>query len=150
MTGGLELRRAERDDLADIARIDTEVFGADTYPALFFRQALDLWPDLLLIAAVEGVPAGYGLGAIASDGRGWILSVAVGGAARRQGLGEALTSALVDAFRRARAPEVVLTVHPSNDAAVRLYERLGFVREREERDYFGDGEPRMLMSLTTT
>lgn len=138
-------RQATLEDLRSIAAVDREVFGDDTYPLLFFRQAIDLWPTLVVVNAGPQI-AGYGLGAVGEAGDGWILSLAVRDVARGQGLGLRLTEALLAGFSALRTPSVRLTVAPDNHGAVRLYERLGFVVEREEASYFADGEPRLVMS----
>lgn len=52
-----------------IWQIDADVFGEDVYPAFFFRQAMDLWPALLVVAELEGRLLGYALGAWVRIGR---------------------------------------------------------------------------------
>ena len=42
---------------------------------------------------------------------------------------------------------VDLTVHPDNVAAVSLYLSLGFVTESRIENYFGDGQPRLMLVL---
>ena len=44
------LRLATHADMHAIWQIDADVFGEDVYPAFFFRQAMDLWPALLVVA----------------------------------------------------------------------------------------------------
>ncbi|MGL4472780.1 MAG: GNAT family N-acetyltransferase, partial [Aeromonas hydrophila] len=44
------LRTATHNDMHAIWQIDAKVFVEDVYPAFFFRQAMDLWPELLLVA----------------------------------------------------------------------------------------------------
>ena len=56
------LRTATHNDMHAIWQIDAKVFGEDVYPAFFFRQAMDLWPELLLVAEYEGQLVGYVLG----------------------------------------------------------------------------------------
>ena len=58
----------------------------------------------------------------------WIEDVVVDDAYRRQGIGEALTLALVEAARERGAHTLSLTSRPGREAANRLYQRLGFVR----------------------
>ncbi len=38
-----------------------------------------------------------------------------------------------------------LVTHPKNKRAIRLYESLGFKIEKQVENYFGDGEPRIVM-----
>lgn len=60
--------------------------------------------------------------------RAWIEDVVVDGAARGQGVGEALTQAALARARQMGAKTVDLTSRPSREAANRLYQRVGFVQ----------------------
>lgn len=141
------IRPATVSDLAAVWAVEREVFGAEVYPAFFFRQALDLWSELLLVAeSPTGEVAGYALGAPSlRPGEGWIVSAAVLPAHRGGGVATRLTRALLDACAGRGMTEVRLTVHPGNPAAVGLYRKLGFAVVGEEADYFGLGEPRLVM-----
>jgi ribosomal protein S18 acetylase RimI-like enzyme len=58
--------------------------------------------------------------------RAWIEDVITDEAARGQGVGEALTRAMVDHARAKGCKTVELTSRPSREAANRLYRRVGF------------------------
>ena len=58
--------------------------------------------------------------------RAWIEDVVVDEAGRGQGVGEALTNAMVARARELGCRTVDLTSRPSREAANRLYQRLGF------------------------
>jgi ribosomal protein S18 acetylase RimI-like enzyme len=60
--------------------------------------------------------------------------LAVAPAARGQGVGAALLGLVVDHFRTAGSPRVVMSTLPVMDSARRIYERAGFVRI-PERDW---------------
>lgn len=69
--------------------------------------------------------------------RAWIEDVVVDDAARGKGVGEALVNAAIEESRRRRVRSLDLTTRPSRDAAVRLYERLGFeLRETNVYRFF--------------
>jgi ribosomal protein S18 acetylase RimI-like enzyme len=59
--------------------------------------------------------------------RGWIEDVVVDESARGQGIGEAVTQAMLDRARELGCLTVDLTSRPSRDVANRLYQRAGFV-----------------------
>lgn len=42
---------------------------------------------------------------------------------------------------------VDLVVHPDNNPAINLYKSFGFVEESRKENYFGDGQPRLVMVL---
>ncbi len=58
--------------------------------------------------------------------RAWIEDVIVDEAAARQGIGEALTRAMIARARELGCTTVDLTSRPSREAANRLYQRIGF------------------------
>ena len=66
--------------------------------------------------------------------RAWIEDVIVDESARGQGVGEALTRAMLDVARERGCATVELTSRPTREAANRLYERMGFTR-RETNVY---------------
>jgi ribosomal protein S18 acetylase RimI-like enzyme len=143
----VSVRGAGVADLAAMAALERHVFGAECYPPFFFRQALDLWPAHLWVADVGAGLAGYALGAPSTRaGEAWLLSLAVDPSRRGQGHAQALLAALMQSFAIVGFDRIALTVTPSNAAAVRLYERLGFAVEADEAAYFGPGERRWRMA----
>lgn len=139
------LRAARHADMHAIGRLEADIFGEDVYPPFFFRQAMDLWPDLLVVAEQEGRLLGYALGGIGQDrSQGWLLSLAVLPEARGLGLAERMLLRLEQGLTAQGTARVRLTVDPANPAQ-RLYLRLGFALLAEEPDYFGAGEDRLLL-----
>lgn len=139
------LRAARHADMHAIGRLEADIFGEDVYPPFFFRQAMDLWPDLLVVAEQEGRLLGYALGGIGQDrSQGWLLSLAVLPEARGLGLAERMLLRLEQGLTAQGTARVRLTVDPANPAQ-RLYLRLGYALLAEEPDYFGAGEDRLLL-----
>ena len=60
-----------------------------------------------------------------------VVALTVTAAYRRQGLGEALLRALLNAAAGAGPRQVWLSVRPDNLPAIRLYDKLGFVSDPE-------------------
>jgi len=93
--------------------------------------------SVLFLARVDGTIVGsltLATFRIPTGVRAWIEDVVVDGAARGQGVGEALNRAALDEARARGAITVELTSRPSREAANRLYRRLGFV-QRETNVY---------------
>lgn len=140
------LRTATHADMHGIWQIDAKVFGEDLYPAFFFRQAMDLWPQLLLVAEHEGHLVGYVLGGFGQDSaQGWVLSLAVLPEARGFGLAERMMRQMEVNQRALNVDELRLTVAPANPAQ-RLYYRLGYQLMEEVAGYFGPGEDRLVLA----
>ncbi|MFO8059531.1 MAG: GNAT family N-acetyltransferase [Bacillota bacterium] len=77
-------------------------------------------------------------------GTGQILSVGVSPAARGRGVGERLVRSGLSHLRSSGVRAVKLEVRPDNEAAMRLYCRVGFVRVATTRDTWG---PWLVMSM---
>lgn len=142
----ITIRRATRSDATHLQVVENAVFRDTVYPALFFRQAFDLWPELLHVVEDEtGNVWGYAMGATATvPGVAWLLSMAVHPEAQGRGAGNALLASLLDAMRAEEFTSVRLTVDPANPA-LRLYEKSGFREVRQENDYFRSGDRRIVM-----
>ena len=99
------------DDVGVIGEVDGEIAGA-------------CWMRL--------VKGGVGLGYV--DDETPQLGIALFPKFQRQGHGELLMRAALDAARRHGFRQVSLTVHPENPA-IRLYERCGFVKREIRNTY---------------
>ena len=75
----------------------------------------------------------------------YISNVAVDPAYRRQGVARAAMSHILENCKE--APRVDLVTHPENNHALQLYTSLGFKVESRKENYFGDGEPRLVLVL---
>src|SRR5690606_37665763 len=73
----------------------------------------------------RAAPAGFVLARLAA-GEGEILTIAVGRAYRRRGLGRDLMEAVLRALHGERAEALFLEVDEANAPALALYRRLGF------------------------
>ena len=85
--------------------------------------------DLFIALADDGTIVGMSTLAvfrIPTGQRAWIEDVVVDESATRQGIGAALTQAMLDRAAERGCVTVDLTSRPSRDAANRLYQRLGF------------------------
>jgi ribosomal-protein-alanine N-acetyltransferase len=74
-----------------------------------------------------------------------ILNLAVHPEARRGGTGRALVQRVVDDAIANAATSVSLEVRPENDAALGLYQSLGFSQIGRRRNYYGPGEDAIIM-----
>ena len=66
---------------------------------------------------------------------------------QNQGIGrEALTTILGELKEVKR---IDLVTHPENESALSLYQSFGFQIESRVEDYYGDGQPRLVLVKTT-
>jgi [ribosomal protein S18]-alanine N-acetyltransferase len=78
---------------------------------------------------------------------GRIYALAVAPVARGKMIGAQLLGETIQMLREHGAQRIFLEVRPDNHAAVRLYEKVGFVRCRELEHYYGAGHPASRMML---
>jgi ribosomal protein S18 acetylase RimI-like enzyme len=94
--------------------------------------ALDLDLEQSLVAEDDGTPVG--LANLGRRGRRtWLGGVGVVRSKRREGLGELLIRSLLDRAHALGATEITLEVIVENEPAIGLYEKVGFVRAREQQ-----------------
>jgi ribosomal protein S18 acetylase RimI-like enzyme len=77
------------------------------------------------------------------DGSTYLSNIAVHPEERRKGFANAMMRHLLSMCDR--APSIDLAVHPDNQAARALYVSLSFTLTHIHGNFFGDGEPRMIM-----
>ena len=95
------------------------------------RNPLSLW-----LVALEGETlAGY-IGSQSVMGESDMMNVAVDPSFRRQGTGEQLVNALVEELAKAGNHCLSLEVRASNEPAISLYQKLGFVQVGRRPKYY--------------
>ncbi|MET0695445.1 MAG: N-acetyltransferase [Propionibacteriaceae bacterium] len=67
--------------------------------------------------------------------------------ARRQGVGSALVRAGIEAVRHLGADTIMLEVGWENDAAIALYQKLGFEQRAAREDYYGPGQHALILKM---
>jgi ribosomal-protein-alanine N-acetyltransferase len=141
-----EIRQPDVSEIGDLARLDDAIFGDHGYNQLTLRQFYDLAGPLLVVANEGGQLIGYGLALpSATPGEGWFMALGVDAQHRKQGLGRQIAAVVTERATAHGLATLRLTVEPTNHAAIALYERLGFQRESTLDQYFGPGEPRLVM-----
>ena len=119
----------------------------------------DAWPlvELLFVLASPGIVRlkvesdrqmiGFVAGETrASQGTGWIITLGVAPAWRRQGLGERLLAAAEQAMH---VPAIRLTVRASNQAAIALYQKAGYRQVGVSHRYYVGGEDGLIFEKQT-
>lgn len=130
-------------DLGSLRQIEKECFGDDAWPLIDLIAVLT-FPGIVRIKAVV---SGEMVGFISGDGSrdistGWITSVGVLEKYRRMGIANALLDAC-----EARLPnrQIKLTVRKSNQSAINLYRKTGYVQTELWERYYQDGESGIVM-----
>lgn len=142
------IRQAEEGDLQALSALDREIFGRLAYPFFVLRQIFDVHQGELLVLEQSGRLSAYSIAVRSTTpGLAWYLGLGVDPVDRGRGFGRQMAEASLERLRGHGLERVRLTVEGENEAAVRLYQRLGFVRLAEVADYLGPAEPRLVLEL---
>lgn len=122
-------------------QIERASFGRHAWERDDFVDYLDASETcIFLVAVAGGVVVGYIIG-FQNQTRAEVDCVAVKPANRGRGVAAALMIRLMSALRRRGFAALKLTVRLDNAAAIALYRKLGFTRERRIDGYYEDGAP---------
>jgi ribosomal-protein-alanine N-acetyltransferase len=126
-----------RTDAARCAELESQLFeGDDPWPARVFMAELEAKHNHYVAARADDKLVGYG--GIARLGRKKpyeyeIHTIGVDAAYQGQGIGRQLLTALLE---YANGGTIFLEVRTDNDAAISLYQSVGFVRVGMRRRYY--------------
>ncbi len=140
------IRPASPDDADAIVAIEQEAFGADAWsPALVDVELIA--PGRVVLAAVQDdMLVGYASAAVVADVAD-LTRIAVTPARRREGTARALLGSLLHEAKDRGAERMMLEVADTNEAALGLYVRSGFVEVARRRNYYGSGVDAVVMEL---
>lgn len=120
--------------IADIALIEKASFSVPWSENALRDELLN--PNACFFAAVCcGKTIGY-VGSYSVCGECYITNIAVLPEYRKRGIGEKLLSALIENCRKENCTFLTLEVRKSNMPAISLYEKLGFERAGERKDFY--------------
>lgn len=128
------LRKMIPEDLSQVCRIEKDNFSMP-WSESSFLESMEREDTVFLTALAGEEVAGY-LGCYCIAGVGEITNVAVKGSFRRQGIGGMLLERLYEEGALLHTAEFFLEVRESNEAAIRLYSRQGFVKEGIRKNFY--------------
>lgn len=133
LTPGLTIRPMRGQDVADVVAIERSSYQ--------FPWSEGIFRDCLRVGYICRVVThnrdlmGYGVMSFGA-GEAHILNLCVAEASRCRGFGGQLLGALIERATTAGMSEAFLEVRPSNTAAIRLYQSLGFEHVGMRRGYY--------------
>ncbi|MDO5424750.1 MAG: ribosomal protein S18-alanine N-acetyltransferase [Eubacteriales bacterium] len=130
----LELRPMREEDLEQVEAIERAIFSCP-WTLEGFRSSMQAAGNLYVTALWDGNVAGY-CGLWRSFEEGDITNVAVGEDFRRRGIAENMLRFLMELAGKEGVTQFTLEVRKSNEAALRLYEKLGFCSEGIRKNFY--------------
>jgi len=139
LTEHIDIRPVQPADLDALEALEKRTFETDRLSRRSFRRWISGEHRAFKVATVDGVLAGYILIILHRGTRlARLYSIAVDSQMRGRGLGRKLIEAGEKAARAAGRIDMRLEVRKDNDAAIQLYEQLGYHRFGEYEDYYED------------
>ncbi len=150
------IRGFRSNDLDTVMDINAETLP-ENYSTFFYRDLYRRFPETFLVAEADGAIQGYmmcrierGLSKLKTlrpAKQCHVVSIAVKEPYRRRGIASELMTVVMErAKENYGAKECFLEVRLSNDAAINLYEKLGFSKVKRNYGYYIDGEDAWVMA----
>ena len=135
----------DRSTVPDVAAIERECFSHPWSEDMLAEELYNDNASFIVAVADDGAVLGYAGLTVMLD-EGYINNIAVKGQYRRMGVADALLGAFIR-FGEAHLAFLTLEVRASNDKAISLYLKNGFVQEGRRKDYYKDpGEDAVIMT----
>ena len=128
------VRKMQPSDLAQVCEIEKENFSLP-WSEKSFADSMERNDTVFLVALADDEVAGY-IGCYCIAGEGEITNVAVKSSYRRKGIGGMLLEKLYEEGALLETREFFLEVRESNEAAIALYSRQGFVKEGIRKNFY--------------
>lgn len=134
------MRKATHQDIPRLIAIENATQMAPWTEGIF-KRCLTIGYDCWVVEEQERV-IGFIMMSSVLAGEGHILNICVDPAYQRQGYGEKLVSYAISQAEKKKMSMVYLEVRRSNQPAIALYDKLGFVQISERKNYYPLGDKR--------
>ena len=143
----LKYKKATIKDIPILLTIENTVIGLKTYSTMLeeseWIEAISNGP-VYLIEKDEKVVGDMSY-EIKSADTAYISGLLILPEFQGQGIAKKAMKFMLNEIRKFK--RIDLVTHPDNFKAIKLYESLGFNIESRKENHFGDGEPRVVMTL---
>lgn len=139
------IRRMAETDLDKVMIIEKESFSLPWSRESYLGELKNDFANYLVCDDAGDIAAYGGIWVVFEEAH--ITNVAVAIQYRGQGVGSDLMRELEKIARAKHATRILLEVRPSNQAALAMYDKLGFVKTGERKAYYTDnGEDALVMT----
>lgn len=144
----MELIRATNKDVQELLEIEKTAIGLKVYSGYFSEKEVKEWIEKESVYLIDnnGVIVGSISFEVIDKNKACISGLVIKPEFQRQGFAKKAIVLLFEKLKNFK--KLTLTVHPDNHA-LELYKSLGFTVDSCRENYFGDGEPRLIMIKNT-
>lgn len=141
----INLKRAIKSDIPALISTEKSAAGTKTYSPILeekeWGEALE--KEVVYLIEKDGVVIGNISYERKEENKVYISGLVIIPPFQGQGIGREVIIRILDEVKDAKRVELV--THPDNAPALALYKSLGFVVEKRIENYYGDGEPRLVL-----
>ncbi len=141
----MKLIKATSKDIQTLLAIENTTKGLRTYSGYFQEKEIEEWlcHDIVYLIENNNIIAGSISYEIKSKNHAYISGLVIKPNFQKQGLAKKATMKLLEEL--ASYEKIDLVTHPDNFGAIKVYTSLGFIEVDRKENFFGDGEPRIIM-----
>ncbi len=143
----INLKKATSADIPILISIEKSVAGTKIYSPMLKEDEwkYEIENNTVYLIEKDGAVVGNISYERKGEGRVYINGLAINPFFQGQGIGREVMIQILDEVKDAKRIE--LDTHPDNAPALALYKSLGFIVESRIENYYGDGEPRLVLVL---
>lgn len=144
----ITLKKAKLEDISTLLEIERGVKDTNIYSPML---EADEWKEELQKGEVYLIEKDNAvIGNLSYERKGdshvYISGLVINSEFQGRGIGREVLTKLLDELKDVQ--RIDLVTHPDNHRALELYQSLGFVVESRKENYYGDGEPRLVLVLS--
>ena len=150
-TEAFSLRPVSEDDLSLLAKIDA-LNSPEAWTLQHFKEELKKAYSKTIVLTddeTDSIVAGFITYWVQVEGVS-LLNISVHPDWKNLGFGKRLLGAMINEAVRDDIAKIALEVRESNVGAIRLYERAGFKKTHERKNFYQNGETGIVMELQTS
>ena len=141
----IQLIVASISDVDTFVALERKVSGSKIYSPILDRNEMlrEFEKNKMFLIKMGGVTVETIMYELKAANHAYISGLVIDPDSQRQGIGRKSMLLLLEML--VGLSRIDMVTHPDNNAALSLYESLGFSVESRQENYFGDGEPRLVL-----
>ncbi len=143
----ISLEKATVKDIDQYLAIEKSVIGPKTYSGIKNENEAkeEFQNNQIFFIKKDGKIIGTIQYEMKSPDHAYISGLVIDPRFQGQGIGREASKLILNKLKDIKRIDII--THPDNAVALKLYQSLGFIIESRKENYYGDGEPRLVLVL---